>query len=188
MGKKLSNYWDMSGKAVIQRREWLKGVLQNRLKKLPSSQSSSALETSVLVPGLKPLLTGSEPRMLLEHSIHPLANLRSPAIWMGSGYECCYCWKIGHTAHIHEIILTRGDARGDSEREVLVHDPRNCGWVDYECHPEAEGKDGTIRGIQYLSRYVGWEAIYNFLSSMKPYFTGIIDDKVRLVQIAQSLV
>jgi hypothetical protein len=172
MGNSSSTYSATKEKALKIKREQLRTVLLDRL---------------LVTPKLPKLQLGEQPDLPASTRVNPLANLRNPALWLQSGYECCYCQGLGHVTDIHEIILTRGDARGDNERELLIHDPRNCGWVDRECHVYAEGTNGTLRGILYLSRYVGWDAMYEFLQELEPYFKGIVPDKIRLIDIAREV-
>jgi hypothetical protein len=73
---------------------------------------------------------------------------------------------------MHEIMLTRGDVRGLEEIQLMVHDPRNCGWVHSECHPMAESKEGLIRGVKYLIKYEGKDRILAFLNEMADVMIG----------------
>jgi len=70
---------------------------------------------------------------------------------------------------MHEVLITRGDARGLSDDFYsIIFVAQNCVLVHHnKCHKKATSKTGKRACIENLLAYEGFDLIYGWLSLME---------------------
>ena len=115
---------------------------------------------------------------LLRHVRHDLKaaliNERSKRIGPKYYPVCAICDKgITTGGDLHEIIITRGDIRGNEHLRPLIHVRENCALVHPGgCHIKAATKEGQTKAIKHLIYWEGIEVIQAWLEKVGKEVTG----------------